>query len=78
MGTFLVPVCAGRVQCTPGTCSGRHLNTQRTSLLTLTPVWLEGEGDGARSRRGKRKMAPVSLQEGVVSVLSQKTLDPTQ
>lgn len=67
----------GRVQYTPGTCFGRDLNTWRTSLLTLIPLRLEGEGVGARSRRCKRKMAPVSFQEVAVGVLSQNTLPPT-
>lgn len=56
-----MPACVGRIQYTPGTYSGGHLNMQRTSLLILTPAWVEDEGDGAR--KGKRKMVPVSLQE---------------
>lgn len=73
-----MPTCGDRVQYNHGTGSGRHLNKQRTSLLTLTPLWLEGESDGAKSRRGKRNMAPVSLQEEAVSAFSQNTLGPTQ
>lgn len=37
-GTFLVPTRVGEVQHTSVTCSGRHLNTWRTSLLTLKPL----------------------------------------
>lgn len=55
----------------PGTCSDRHLNMQRMSLITLTR--LEGESDGGRSRRGKSKTAP-----GKGSPLSQTSLSPAQ
>lgn len=53
-------------QYSPGTCSDRHLNMQRISLITLTHLRLEGESDGARSRRGKSKIAPVKGSQCLV------------
>lgn len=50
----------------PGTCSDGHLNMQRISLITLTSLWLESESDGARSRRGKSKIAPVKGSQCLV------------
>lgn len=74
-GTFLVPACVGRIQYTPGSYSGRHLNMQRTSLLILIEdeVKVEDESDGARSR----KWLQLAFRNGAVGVSSPKTLDPT-
>lgn len=59
-----MPTCGDRVQYNHGTGSGRHLNKQRTSLLILTPRWLEGESDGAKSRRGKGTWLLLAFKRG--------------
>lgn len=50
-GTFLVPTRVGEVQHTSVTCSGRHLNTWRTSLLTLKPLAGRWESPSQEQKR---------------------------